>query len=226
MNKKLALTYFLLMLSIMGCNEPKHVNENVPINGNSIMSTEMKSEQNNNNYLLTVEEARHALLRPTDAEIPPIPKRIQAINEENKMIRQMGEEHEKKVKEIRETMEDKEAAEQMVLQMREDLYNRIREVYDSADYGLDSITAEYNEDEFEKYEFDSPFINWHERYLNWKDEDIEYIEGWRCNLKEGLFDSSYDDGISASTTLGRFRKDKNAKWVATIVSWSHGSRMP
>jgi len=230
MVKKFILTHFLLMLPIMGCNESKHVNENVPINGHSTMSTEMKPEPNNNNYLLTVEEARQALSRPTDVDIP-IPKRIQAMNEETQKIRKMGEEHDKKVKEIRETMEDKNEAERVVLQMVEDLENRIWEVYESADYGLDSISTDDANNRFEKYgfEFDNSFMNrpdFIQSYLNWKEEDVVHIEGWRCNLKEGLFVSSYDDGISASTTRGRFKKDKNGKWVATIVFWSHGSRMP
>ena len=57
-----------------------------------------------------------------------------------------------------------------------------------------------------------------------EEDDVEIIDEWECNLKEGLFRRINNQG----STFGRFRKNKHGEWITTIEgrSWagSYGGR--
>jgi len=245
MTKKLFSMSLLMMLFFVGCNEPLLITEN------ETMTTEMNSTipeicpvQNDNGFLLTKEEASRALLRLFEKKTRT-PYGIQLEESTIKMLKLLDE-HNIKEKEILETMEDKEEAEQVLLKMHDELRERLREVR-SGYYGYDLITEknEWENEESEDFS-DAPvigsmggwdnddendeFLTNHPKliapFLNWKDEDIEIVDGRECNLKEGLFRTILSSSAFYSAEYGRFTKDENGEWIAEIVSSEHGSRMP
>ncbi|MCL2118404.1 MAG: hypothetical protein FWH27_08270 [Planctomycetaceae bacterium] len=160
-------------------------------------------------------------------------------HEEIEDMAKIDEDIEMKRREILETMEGKEEAEQALFKLDEEYNKRARKVFFGIDLD-DDVDFETWQESFSenlppiKEEGDYKIIDNHEYnhkefitpYLNWKDKDVEDIEGYGCNLKEGLFESIGGNEYSYSAWYGRFTKDENGEWVAEIMSREYGDRMP
>ena len=94
----------------------------------------------------------------------------------------------------------------------------------SYDSGLYGFAVEKFED-YENVDFDKLF----DEYVVIEIKNRENFEdngNWECDLKAGWFRKSTSTEYFSNTVTGRFRKDKNDEWVATIEWFEGGDRMP
>ena len=208
MTKKLLCVYLFMTMLIIGCHE------STLDKIDQTMDTEMNSTQNNEDWLLTEDEAKVALIKMQD-------NTEEEYRREKKMVEE-AEEAERKWHRENEGTPPESLSVAVYEASHYGLWDRIREqreIYEKyGDVDFDEHFQEFIEIEYE-YEYEIPQMN----------NKRMYVCKWECDLKEGLFRIPVPKNHRGIPSYGRFIKDDNGEWTAIIVligGLSQGDRSP
>ena len=204
------------------------------------------SKMNEDDNLLTKEEARQALLEMFTKH-ETISEALSKIrDEEIETLRKIGEEYRRKEKELLEITEHHEDVEQVLKELREERDEQKQKTishYTTLIY--DDKWEAYNDQEFDDMDYtdvnlDKIFEDYDKLFEDYVTITITEVKNfersgdWECSLKTGWFRKSVvstyifitENGRSFNAVHGRIRKNKNGEWVATIEAYPvRGDRM-